>query len=84
MGNAKYFCISDVENQHNYFVEITNEKQGLAIRPERTGCYEGSFAPVYLEFVNGRPKLYVWANINQEDPTHVIDLRLAMESMRIY
>jgi hypothetical protein len=39
--------------------------------------------PVLLEVCNGRLRLVVWADINQEDPTHEIDLEGARESARI-
>ena len=39
----------------------------------------GTSAPIYLEIQNGVPKLYVWADINEEDPTHIIDLSGAKE-----
>ena len=39
-------------------------------------------SPVYLELYDGVLKLYVWADINQEDPTHIIDLSGAKESNR--
>ena len=40
----------------------------------------GTSAPIYLEIQNGVPKLYVWADINSEDPTHIIDLSGAKEA----
>ena len=36
----------------------------------------------YLEYAEGRLRLLVWADINQEDPTHIIDLEGARESAR--
>lgn len=40
----------------------------------------GAFAK--LEFYDGKLKLVVWADINDENPTHNIDLSGAMESNR--
>jgi len=37
---------------------------------------------IYLEHYEGKPWLYIWADINQEDPTHKIDLSEALESNR--
>ena len=42
----------------------------------------GYGAPIYIEVHQGRLMLHVWADINQEDPTHVIDLEGARESAR--
>jgi len=39
-------------------------------------------APVYIEIVDGEPVLYIWADINQEEPTHKISLQYALESNR--
>ena len=30
---------------------------------------------IVIEVKEGRPRLLVWADINQEDPTHIIDLQ---------
>lgn len=38
--------------------------------------------PIFLEFYEGKLTLRVWADINQEDPTHVIDLSGALETKR--
>jgi len=43
---------------------------------------EGEGHPVCLEFCEGKWVLHVWADINQEDATHRIDLSGALESSR--
>ena len=55
---------------------------GLTIHPEGTGIHEGDFAPILLEFYEGKVRLVVWGDINNEDPTHAIDLSGALESNR--
>ena len=42
----------------------------------------GYGAPIFLGYNEGKFTLYVWADINQEDPTHTIDLSGALESNR--
>ena len=42
----------------------------------------GDDSPIYLEFYDGKWRLHVWADINQEDPTRSIDLSGALESNR--
>jgi len=43
-----------------------------------SGCGE----IIYLERYEGSLRLIVWADINDADPTHVIDLSSALESNR--
>ena len=48
------------------------------------GCAaEEDGAVAYIEFYEGKYTLRVWADINQEDPTHSIDLSGAYESERL-
>lgn len=68
-------------------VEVEDECNGagLVIRPSGYGCYgcaDGTTGPIYMEVHEGRLRLIVWANINEEDPTHVIDLEAAREDRR--
>lgn len=37
---------------------------------------------IYVEYYDGKLRLLVWADINQEEPTHTIDLSGALESQR--
>jgi hypothetical protein len=46
-----------------------------------TASSEGSEI-IALELYEGKPMLRVWADINQEDPTHNIDLSGALETKR--
>jgi hypothetical protein len=46
------------------------------------GMEAGVNEVVLFEFYEGQPRLLVWADINREDPTHVIDLSGAMEPAR--
>lgn len=59
--------------------------EGVYLRPTGTGDLstdEGHGWPVLVETYNGKPQVVIWADINQEDPTHIIDLSLAIESNR--
>ena len=51
--------------------------EGLGTTTEENG------AVAYVEFYEGKYWLRVWADINQEDPTHSIDLSAAHENNRI-
>jgi hypothetical protein len=61
-------------------VSLTSSE--LSIQPEGTGTFEGDFAPILLEFWEGKVRLLVWADINDQDPTHVIELPGALEAAR--
>jgi len=66
-------------------VEIETSKDGILIRPKGYGdhCTEnGHGYPVLIELCNGYPRVVVWSNINQEDPTHILSLEQAQESCR--
>ena len=43
---------------------------------------DGYGTPIYLELYQGKLVLRVWADINSEEPTHVIDMSGALESRR--
>jgi len=66
---------------------VTIEYDGdcVAIRPEGYGeasAADGHGFPVLLERYNGELRLVVWADINKQDPTHIICLDGAQESRR--
>jgi hypothetical protein len=50
--------------------------RGYGVKTEDNG------APIYLDTFSELPMLYVWADINQEDATHKIDISKALESNR--
>jgi hypothetical protein len=45
-------------------------------------CCTPNDSPIYLELFEGKWWLRVWADINQEDPTHTIDMSGAFELAR--
>ena len=59
-------------------VKVVSECDGLALLFEPKGYgvkgMDGDCAPVLLEVCDGNLRLVVWADINAEEPTHVIDL----------
>jgi hypothetical protein len=63
-------------------IGIEQHSLGLFIHPEGTGTYDGPYAPVLLEQHEGTLMLVIWADINQQEPTHLIDLSTAMEICR--
>ena len=72
------------EGKTSVTIEQAN-KFDFCIRPHGYGdktSADGHGYPVIMEYYNGKLRLLVWADINKEDPTHVIDLEGARESNR--
>lgn len=66
-------------------VSVEMDNLAMAIKAEGYGnaaTEDGDGVPAILEVYNGSLRLIVWADINQEDPTHVIDLEGAREDAR--
>jgi len=64
---------------------VLGHPNNLCVRLEGYGdCYsaDGHGAPVLIEVLDGKARVIVWGDINQEDPTHVIDLSGALETAR--
>lgn len=82
-----YFQIRDLGDDADLGVTVKSEdSDGIAISLEdhstKTSADGFDDAPMYLEYVDGKPVLRVWADINSEEPTHVIDLSGAHISRR--
>jgi hypothetical protein len=78
---TEVFTFAEVETGRPCKAAVTAETRGLCIRPEGTGTFDSDCGPIYLEVQDGRPVLYVWADINKEAPVK-IDLAAALESNR--
>ena len=66
-------------------VRVCDSMGGLEVFIEgygTNGCKAGHGAPFALDFHDGELRLLVWADINDEDPTHTIDLSEARETNR--
>lgn len=63
-------------------ITITRETHGVSVHLEGTGCMEmDECAPIYIEFYAGQPRVLVWDDINNPEPT-TIELDKALESNR--
>jgi hypothetical protein len=63
-------------------VRVVANESSISIFPQGygdLGSTEGHGCPVFLELNEGRLRLIVFADIKQEDPTHIIDLEGARE-----
>lgn len=60
-------------------------RRGVSLSFEGYGDHtsaDGYGQPVHVEFFRGSPRVIVWADINQEDPTNIIELDNAAEDKR--
>ena len=65
--------------------KVIFENGNIEIMPKGHGSKDtvaGTAGPIYIENLDGEIVLYVWADINDSDPTHVINLSGARESNR--
>jgi hypothetical protein len=76
--------IRDGESE-SQLIHIEADEEFVAIRPEGYGeasAADGSGFPILIEKRDGELRLIVWADINQQDPTQIITLESARESVR--
>jgi len=78
-------CLCDGEDTP-FNGHVTSEQDNLALLIAIDGygentSHRGGY-PILLEKHEGRLRLLIWADINQEDPTHIIDLEGAKETNR--
>jgi hypothetical protein len=79
--------LSDVDPGHSGSlpIRIVGNGSSISIFPDGYGDYgsaEAHGCPVFLELHQGRLRVVVFADINREDPTQVIDLETARGSAR--
>lgn len=75
----------DPDQRGSLPVRVVANESAVSIFPEGYGDFgsaEGHGCPVFLELHQGRLRLVVFADINREDPTHIIDLEGAREDRR--
>jgi hypothetical protein len=81
-----YFTRGDepsTEDSKLVSIRCESGTDGITVQHEGTGCKDGDYAPIFIEWYDGKPRIIIWADINQEDPTHIIDLSEALETNRI-
>ena len=69
----------------NQKVTIKTSKQGIFILPEGYGDYdsfEGQGTPILIEQCRGVVRVVVWGDINDMEPTHIVDIEGAKEDNR--
>ncbi len=67
----------------NYCIEANPQAITIGIEGYgECGSTDAAARPIYLEHHEGKLTLYVWADINNEEPTHVIELAGAKHEHR--
>ena len=77
--------LNDTNGKGATTVEVVVEKDnlGVILKPQGTSvCGAVDCGPVLLELHEGKLRLLVWADIRQEEPTHIIDLDGAIDTGR--
>ena len=87
----------NTEYTFNLTDQVTNEKIELKVQPVSNTLLmigakgygeclaeDGSGYPIVIEPFNGTLRIMIWSDINDEDPTHVINMKEALESERYF
>ncbi len=78
--------INDPVTGKKLLIEVQVNSMGIFIHAdgygEKTSVESASF-PIMVEFYNDRLRVLTWGDINQEDPTHIIGMEGARESLRL-
>lgn len=77
--------VHDDESERRIAVEVSCNQDGVFLRIEGHGektALDGRGMPVLVELRGGEVWMSIWADVNQEDPTHDICLAGARESCR--
>ena len=81
------FILRDHAEQPNGELDVTIKLSNgnIELYPKDYGNHAndpGHGCPLFIEFYDGHLRALAWADINQEDPTHTIDLEGARETNR--
>jgi hypothetical protein len=80
MADLKTTIKSSLDDEHGS-IEVTIKVRQRSVQLTPQGCSE-DFGVVDLEYHEGKPRLLVYADINKDQPTHIIDLSGAKISNR--
>ena len=80
--------LSDADPIHSGSLptRVVANHSALSIFPQGYGDFgsaDGQGYPIFLELYRGRLRLVVFADINEESPTHIIELEVASEDCGI-
>jgi hypothetical protein len=77
---------TDDGNEEATVTIVRESSGGIAIGFEGYGTHDmepGHGFPIFIEFHEGYPRIYVWSDIRDSDVTHVIDLDTTHEKFRV-
>jgi hypothetical protein len=88
MNNTLTIKLKDLDQDQIHRLHIDfdfAEEPGVGIRIDGYSdmCTYDEGCPILITFREGIPYVHIWADINQEDPTHIISLAGASETNRI-
>lgn len=76
---------ADPDHDANLPIRLAGSPHGVSLFAlgygDRTSA-EGHGTPVFIELYKGELRVIVWADINKEDPTHIIPLGASREDRR--
>lgn len=76
---------ADPDHDGKLPIRLSGSPHGVSLFAEGYGdrtSAEGHGTPVFLELYRGELRLVIWADINDEEPTHIIPLGGAREADR--
>ena len=81
MKQTLHDVMDEVDEERTIDVEVTSNSNGISVKidgyEDMNGC-----DPVLIELYEGVPRVVIWGDINQEDPTHIILLEGARTTER--
>jgi len=74
------FDMLDIVTDAKWKGQVHIDSNCLTIGADALSMADGDFPPVALERVDGEFKLYIWSDIEDDEPTHVISLEGARKT----
>jgi hypothetical protein len=71
------FTVNDVLTEEDHEIIVEAYHNSVCIGSPGYGVQDGEYPPILAEFKDGVLTIYVWGDIEEEEPTHVISLENA-------
>jgi len=76
--------ITDVyDHKEKIKARLKTDDRGICITIDGYEDYQGQGETILIEYCEGKPRVVVWSDINNQDPTHIIELGEAHKEKRI-
>jgi len=79
---AYEFDLPDVNGGGSLPCKIEFGKDGITIQPKGHEVYDGDFAPILIEYYEGKVRLVYWPEINDADAV-IVDMSGAKADKRV-